>query len=148
MTALLLSLLIAATPAPASPVDAKATFERLKKLEGAWKSKDAQFLTLRVVANGAALIETVTVGPEKTLMSVTVYRLDGAELVATYDGDAHLVFKLAPGTSAGQLTFTDKAGSAALTLSTKDADSLEREVGMQGKKSAGKFTREYVDTLK
>lgn len=143
---LLTIALLAASPAPApsSPVDAATAFERLKKLEGNWKSKELA-VTFRIIAGGAAVVETVTAtaGADKSLVSVSVFRVEAGELVATVDADTHQVLK-ASSASTSAMHFEVKGAS--LTLSMKDADNLHRESSTRGSKAD--FTREYVDTLK
>jgi hypothetical protein len=151
LTALLLSTLLSVTPSKPGPADGPAAFERLKKLSGAWRSKDAQALTLRVLAGGGAVLEMRTSGSEQTLGAVTVYRLEGGELIAERDGARHSVLRLASA-SGEQLVFADKASGTTLTLSTASAGSLQvalvfrADAGEAG--SAATFVREYVDTLK
>jgi hypothetical protein len=148
---LLLSALLAAAPSKPATGEGPAAFERLKKLSGAWRAKDSQTLTLRLVAGGSAVLETRSAGPEQTLGAVTVYRLEGGELVAVRDGARHSELRLASA-SGEQLVFVDKAGGTTLTLSTASSDSLQvalvfrSDAGEAG--GGGTFVREYVDTLK
>jgi hypothetical protein len=144
MTFALVTALLFANPTPADKPatdkgpDAAAAFERLKKLEGNWRSKDGQVLALRVV-QGQAVVEQLTQAGK--LVSVTVYRLEGGELLATVDADSHGALKLTTAT-AQALKFDGHA--AGLTLTTPNADLLKREL----KAGAVEFSREYVDTLK
>ena len=140
----LILILLAAAPLTPGP----AAFERLKRLEGAWHSKDARYLTLRVVAGGAAVVETHTSGPGKQLDSVIVYRLENGELVAMYDGGAHATLKLASATER-ELRFVDKGSGSSLLVSSASTDALEEQVSLHGANEATVvFLREYVDTLK
>jgi hypothetical protein len=140
MTFALIAALLVANPAPAdkAPDAAAAAFERLKKLEGNWRSKDGQVLALRVV-QGQAVVEQLTQAGK--LVSVTVYRVEGAELLATVDAEAHAALKL---TNATAQALKFEGHGASVTLATPTADLLKREL----KASAVEFTREYVDTLK
>lgn len=68
---------------------AKAAFERLKKLSGEWidtteneHKKAGKSVTYKVVANGSAVFETLFPGLEHEM--VTVYYLDGDQLVLTH----------------------------------------------------------------
>ncbi len=146
MTLLALALLTA-TPAPA--LDAPAVLERFKKLEGNWKSKDGLELSFRVISGSNAVVETLTTGPDKLLVSVTVFRLEGAELLATVDADTHQILK-ATSAALGVIRFDlTRGGGTVLAYATKDPDALRREtVGKGNTSKAADFTREYVDTLK
>jgi hypothetical protein len=136
MTLALVVAVLAANPTPGEK--AAPAFERVKKLEGNWRAADGSVLSLRVV-QGAAVVEQLTQGGR--LVSVTVYRLEGVELVATIDASAHAVYRLAA-TSPTSLRF--EAPGAWLVLATRDAESLKRET----RGGAMEFTREYVETLK
>lgn len=76
----------AAAPTPA---EAKAAFEKLKSLKGEWidtsgdgDQKSGAKVTYRVVATGSAVIETLFPGQDHEM--VTVYHLDGPNLVLTH----------------------------------------------------------------
>ena len=155
--AILVALSLAAPPvAPA--VDATAAFERLKKMEGSWKTdgKDGpvQYVALRLVAAGTAVLETTTAADRTTVTSATVYSLDGPKLVAVHHGGG--------GTSRLELTGADPlaikfdgtgkdARVAALALVVKQSklrqEFTTRESGRDVKKSLDLLS-EYVDTLK
>jgi sarcosine oxidase gamma subunit len=140
MTLALVVALLAANPTPGErATPAAAAFERVKKLEGNWRSADGSVLSVRVVQGGATVVEQLTQGGR--LVSVTIYRLEGAELLATIDAAAHAVHRLAA-TSPTSLRF--EAPGAWLVLATRDAESLKRET----RGGAVEFTREYVETLK
>ena len=81
MMALAIGLALAAAQAERKP---NPEFEQLKKLEGAWESteKDGAKVTYKVASNGSALLETM-LHPKASEM-LTVYHLDGAELVLTH----------------------------------------------------------------
>jgi hypothetical protein len=72
----------------AGGVDAKAAFERIKKLAGDWQgtmmTPDGQATSSRVAvtAGGSAVIETLFAGSEHEM--VNVYHMDGADLVISH----------------------------------------------------------------
>jgi hypothetical protein len=156
MRALLLLLLLAA---PAAAPEGAPAFERLKKLEGNWHAKDGQTLAVRLINGGEAVLETVGLGADRGLASVALYRLEGGELLATHDGEAHAVLRFLP-TTAETLRFEARAepgkpapaGLASVTLTVRDAETLRRVtvLRVQGKEVARAvdYTREYLDTLK
>lgn len=154
----LIALSLAAGPAATPSVDANAAFERLKKMEGSWKTDardgPVQFVTLRVVAAGTAVLETTTAADRTTITSATVYSFEGSKLIATHHGSG--------GTSRLELTGTDPlaikfdgtakdARVAALSLVVKQSklrqEFTTRESGRDVKKSLDLLS-EYVDTLK
>jgi hypothetical protein len=141
---LLALVLLTATPVPV--VDAYAVFDRFKKLEGNWKSKDGLELSFRVISGGSAVVETLTSGPDKVLVSVTVFRIEGADLVATVDAETHQVLKAASALL-GVIRFDLAKAGTVLAYATKDPDALRRETAGKTSKATD-FTREYVDTLK
>lgn len=151
------ALALLAALAVAAPADGGAAFERLKKLEGSWKTdaKDGpvQYVLLRVVG-GNAVLETTT-GPDRTTVtSATVYSLEGAELIASNHGAggaSRLKVKDADQTA---IRFDGSAKDArlvALALVTRDnklvLEQTLREGGREVKRSLT-LLREYVDTLK
>lgn len=79
---------VAAEPRPPA---ARAELERLKALAGTWKgpagepgAKDSvdAVVTYKVTGGGSALVETI--GPDTEHEMVTVYHLDGDELLLTH----------------------------------------------------------------
>ncbi|MFZ5441016.1 MAG: hypothetical protein ACOZQL_13495 [Myxococcota bacterium] len=146
-----------AAPAPVAPaVDGTAAFERLKKLEGGWKSdaKEPQFVMLRLVANGTAVLETVTGADRTAVLSATIYAFEGTELVATHygsGGTSHLKLKELDASTLRFEGTSKEARLAAVTVTTKDPKlKLEitvRENGREAKRAL-ELLREYVDTLK
>ncbi len=159
--ALALAVTLAAPPmAPAPPVaalDDAAAFERVKKLEGSWKSeaKDgAQYVLVRVVAGGTAVLETVTGVDRTSITSVTVYALEGGELVATHHGATgatRLKAKSLDGQALGfePVSKEPKVSSLSLVVAENKLrqDWVVREGYRDVKKSVA-LLREYVDTLK
>jgi hypothetical protein len=153
MRALLLAVLLAA---PAAAPEGPGAFERLKKLEGNWHTRDGQTLGLRLVGGGEAVMETLGLGADRALATVAVYRLDGQELVAAVDGEVHAHLRFVPTTSDG-LRFEAtgegaKVGLVSVSLTVRDAETLRRVAvtRAQGKDTARStdYTREYLDTLK
>ncbi|HLG93462.1 MAG TPA: hypothetical protein VI546_01355 [candidate division Zixibacteria bacterium] len=63
-------------------------FEKLKSLTGEWqaKTKDGQpvKVSYKLVSNGSALIETLEMGKKGEGTMVTVYHLDGDQLMMTH----------------------------------------------------------------
>jgi len=159
--ALALALVVSAppaAPAPAATLDGAAAFERVKKLEGSWKTdgKDGavQYVAIRLVANGSAVLETTTAADRTSVTSVTVYALEGTELVAT-NHSAGGQSKLKASTNAGDtLKFdglTKDAKVSGLHFVIKESKLRQewqvREGGKDVKKAID-LLREYVDTLK
>lgn len=81
-------LLLAVTlPATARATESAASvFKQLKSLLGEWEGKFADgrehSVSYRLMAGGSVLVETWTLGPERE--SMTLYHLDGEQLVATH----------------------------------------------------------------
>jgi hypothetical protein len=71
---------------PGSVAAPRETFDRLKALVGAWRGQrpDGREIgvTYRLTAAGTVLVETWALGPGRE--SLTLYHMDGAELVATH----------------------------------------------------------------
>ncbi len=138
----------------AAAPDGAAAFERLKKLEGNWRSKDGQTVSLRLLGTGQAVLETVGLASDRGLTSVGVYRLEGQELVLVHDGeDGHAAMKfLLSSPETLRFEVQARAGPVAVTLTLRDADTLRRTVVTRekGKDTARStdYTREYLDTLK
>jgi hypothetical protein len=80
--------LLLAGPAPAAgeeAVDAKAAFERLKKLAGEWEGDTPNGkarLTIDVIANGTTIVEREQMAKAPDM--VTMYHLDGNRLLLTH----------------------------------------------------------------
>lgn len=162
-----LCTLVAGAALAAPPAgQAKAAFDRLAKLDGNWKTQakdDVAFITWRVIASGAAVLETVSNADHTRITSVTVYAVEGDELVASHFGAevAHprLALKVA---DAGRLRFEVLAGDApkdakvahvsALLLVVKGEDVVTLEwtttAGGKATRRAVELKREYLDTLK
>ena len=70
------------------PVEAKAAFDALKGLVGTWTIEEAPVadasttIVYKVVGNGSAVVEDMFPGSDHSM--VTVYHLDGDELVMTH----------------------------------------------------------------
>lgn len=147
MSALLLALglLLGAPPADS----AAATFEKLKALEGNWKTadKEPRYVSLRVISNATAVLEMVTFADRTKVVSAAVYHLEGGKLVLTHYGAAG-----APKLEAragGKLEFEGKGGAVtSVTLTPKGDDKLAHETVSASGKLSLELTREYVDTLK
>ncbi len=136
-----LSLLVALS---LSAPDGAAVFEKLKGLEGAWKTaaKDGnpRYVTVRLVGGGTAVLETTTGSDRTRVTSVTLYALVATRHDAA--GGARLKVKDAEG---GTVRFTD--GSRTLTLSLKSDKLTVDLAGKDGRQSV-ELLREYLDTLK
>lgn len=105
------ALLALSTPLPAPAADAppaaRAQLERLKALAGTWKGKghgmDVE-VTWRVTGNGSAVVETM--GPGTPYEMITVYHLDGDQLLLThYCGAGNQPTLKAVGGDAGSIAF-------------------------------------------
>ena len=157
---LLLAISLAAPPAApaAAPLDANQAFERLKKMEGSWKTdaKDGpvQYVTLRLIAGGSAVLETTTAADRTTVTSATIYSWDGIKLIATHHGGGGTSRLELSGMDPSQLKFdalTKDVRVAALALVVKQSklrqEYTTRESGREQKKALDLLS-EYVDTLK
>lgn len=72
-------------PSLAAEPSASAVFAALKPLVGEWRSTDpanATRVSYALVANGSTLVESWTMSPTRT--SMTVYTMDGERLLATH----------------------------------------------------------------
>lgn len=159
--ALIAALVLAAPPAsaPAAAPDGTAGFEKLKKLEGSWKTDakagPAQYVTLRFIGAGISLLETSTGADRSTVNAAAVYTFEGQKLVVMhYGGGGTSRLELTAGGDANTVKFegTSKdARVAALTLTLKDTKLVQewtvREGGREVKKTL-ELQREYLDTLK
>lgn len=151
------ALALLAALAVAAPTDGSAAFERLKKLEGSWKTdaKDGpvQYVMLRIVG-GNAVLETTT-GPDRTtVVSATVYSLEGSDVLASNHGVGGVSRLKLKDADQVAIRFDGSAKEArivAVSLATRDnklvLEQTIREGGKEAKKSLT-LLREYVDTLK
>jgi hypothetical protein len=130
------------------PVDGTA-FDKLKALEGQWRAGSGEvtkYVTLQVISNGTAVLETVTGADRLRVLSASVFHLENGKLVVSHFGPGGAVRLEAK--SQGKLEFEGKgAALAALSLSMKD-DRLIRETSSSTGKVTLDLSREYVDTLK
>lgn len=160
--ALALAMSLASPPATAAAVaagavDGPAAFERVKKLEGSWKTdakEAAQYVMVRLVAGGTAVLETVTGADRTNVTSMTVYAMEGAELVATHYGATGATRLRVKSLDGQQLVFEPHSKEPkvlGLTLGLAEGklkqDWALREGYREVKKSVA-LLREYVDTLK
>lgn len=85
---LLTASFAAAEPRPVTPADAKAIFERIKTLEGTWKSKSTkgwtEVSTYEVAAQGSVIIERSHFEGEPNDGMMTTFFLDGERLLMTH----------------------------------------------------------------
>lgn len=147
MSALIVAfgLLLGAPPADS----ATATFDKLKALEGNWKTSDKEpkFVSLRVISNATAVLEMVTGADRTKVVSAAVYYLEGGKLVLAHYGAAGAP-KLEV-RAGGKLEFEGKGGAVtSVTLTAKGDDKLTHETVSSAGKVSLELTREYVDTLK
>lgn len=142
---------------PSGSLDTNAAFERLKKMEGSWKTDvrdgPVQYVTLRLVGGGTAVLETTTAADRTTITSATIYALEGTRLVATHHGTAGTSRLELSGSDAAALKFdgSKDARVSALALVVKQnklrQEFTTREAGRDVKKALDLLS-EYVDTLK
>lgn len=135
-------LMVAAPPA-------HEAFEKLKALEGNWKAGEkgaAKYVSLRVIAGGSAVLETVTGADRTKVLSASVYSLEGGKLVLAHYG-ATSAPKL-EAKSNGKLEFEGRGSPSAVSLTPKGDDKLLYEMVSATGKTSFELTREYVDTLK
>lgn len=143
------ALLLAVSLFVAAPTDATPVFDKLKSLEGNWKTtdKEPKFVSLRVISGSTAVLELVTAADRTRVVSAAVYYLDGGKLVVSHYGAAG-----APKLEAranGKLEFEGKGGAVTLvTLTPKADDKLTHETVSASGKTSLELVREYVDTLK
>lgn len=119
-------------PAPATPQQA---FEQLKGLQGDWQSPDGIAVSVRTTGGGSAVTETLFPGTPHEMMSV--YHMDGANLVLThYCSGGNQPRMMLEDTKGGRLTFGYAGGSnigAATShihqgwIAVKDADHYDAE---------------------
>lgn len=163
----LLVILAAAATLSAAPNDAKSGFEAMKKLEGSWKqtAKDGStsYVSLSVISNGHAILETMTNKDRSKVSTSSVYHLDGDQLVMTHysaQGNApRMRARLIEPTKIRFETYEvmnlkgpNQNQMTAVTFSFKDTDNLIQEwISKEGGKESKivfDLKREYVDTLK
>jgi len=80
---------IVAVPGVAEPADPAArAYERFKSLAGTWRAEStkgwSEEITIEVIASGSAVMSTTTFRDAPDRKMVTLYSLDGANLVATH----------------------------------------------------------------
>ncbi len=148
----------AAAPPKTVAVDTTAAFNRLKQLDGMWKTDvkggSVQFVTWRLVAGGSAMLETAS-GVEKTnITSVTMYAFEGTALLATHYGPSGTEqFKLNR-VDVGGLRFGAVAKNPrveALTVSLASNTLTEEWTIRDSGRSLNRvlqFQREYIEALK
>lgn len=156
--ALVVALTLAAPPAAPS-ADGNVGYEKLKKLEGSWKTeaKDgpAQYVTLRFIGAGISMLETSTGADRATVNAAAVYTFEGTRLVVMhYGGGGTSRLELVPSSDPNVLRFEGASRDsrvAGLTLLLKDnklrQEWTTRESGREVKKAL-QLQREYLDTLK
>lgn len=155
--ALFVALSLAAPPA-APAVDANAAFERIKKLEGSWKTdaKDGplQYVTWRLVAGGTAVLETTTAADRTTVSSAVIYSFEGTHLIATHHGSGGSSKLELSGSDPTFVKFDSGAKDARVSglVLTMKQNKLRQEwatrEGGRDVKKALDLLSEYVDTLK
>jgi hypothetical protein len=156
---LIAALLLAAPPVPAALPDGAAGFEKLKKLEGSWKTDakagPVQYVTLRLIGAGSSLLETSTGADRSTVNAAAVYTFEGQKLVVThYGGGGTSRLELAAGGDANTVRFEGASKDArvsglvmTLTATRLVQEWMVREGGREVKKTL-ELQREYLDTLK
>jgi hypothetical protein len=163
----LLLLLTATLTLGAAPIDARAGFEAMKKLEGSWKQTSADgsitYLNLSVVSSGSAILEQRTGKDRSKISAVSVYHLDGDQLVMQhYGAQGNQPRMRAKQLEANRIRFETyevlnlKTPTAShmsgVTFTFKDSDHLTQEwtqkEGGKESKIVFELQREYVDTLK
>ena len=78
-----LALIAFGSIAIAGQPSTRTVFDRLKTLEGDWRSTSGKTtVNYRLIANGSSIVETWTMSP--TRQSMTVYTMDGNQVIATH----------------------------------------------------------------
>lgn len=150
--ALAVALTFAAAP------DANGAYEKLKALEGTWKTDakagPVQFVTLRFIGAGSSLLETSTGADRGTVNAAVVYSFEGPKLVLTHygaGGTSKLDLAVSDATTIKFEAAAKDARVASVVFTIKDnklkQEWTQREGGREVKKSV-ELLREYVDTLK
>lgn len=80
---------VAAAPGHADPADpAELAYDRFKSLAGTWRADStkgwSEEVTIEVIARGSVVMSTTTFRDAPDRKMVTMYSLDGANLVATH----------------------------------------------------------------
>jgi len=134
-----------------------AGFERLKELAGTWETDKGGMqatVVYRLTAGGSALHETISPGTDHEM--VTIYTLDGDDLILTHycvmgnqprmkaeKSDKADVIKFACTTGGGNMKCEADGHMHAAVFTFKDKDSLVSEWTMRkGGKDAGSYTFE------
>lgn len=149
MNILTVLLALSASVAGAATTPAQQAFDELARLQGQWESTSGRRHTVdfKLIANGTVLVETWTMSPTRT--SMTVYAMDGMRLLATHfcpqgnqprlrlaekDADGRYQFRFLDGTN-----LQDPAGSHqhALRIEIDSADAFRRSETYVGNASVG-----------
>jgi hypothetical protein len=147
MSPLLVAVSLFVTAPPVA--EASAVFEKLKSFEGNWKAGDkeaARYVSIRVISNATAVLETVTGADRTKVLSAALYYLDGAKLVLAHYGPGG-----APRLEAragGNVEFEAKGAAVSFVSLKLSGDKLVHETVSATGKSVVELRREYIDTLK
>jgi len=126
-----------APPPAAGSVDARAAFERIKKLAGDWQGTlmapdgAATSTRLEVTAGGNAVLEKLFAGTDHEM--VNVYHMQGSELMVTHycDSGNQPLLRYSADKSSPDLMVFDFAGGANLDPA-KDAHIHAARIALQG----------------
>ncbi len=136
-----------ASPAAAQALPPDQAFQSLKALAGDWQGRTASGRTFlvnyRLIANDTVLVETWTMSPTRT--SMTVYHMDGEALIATH---------YCPHGNQPRLQYRPELSGERLHFSFRDATNLvdpnaahQHEFWIEIAPGAAAFTRDetYVE---
>lgn len=127
-------LLAAALLADEKPAVPKSTpeFEKLKTLTGEWeaKTKDGQTVktTYKLVSNGSAVMETLDMGKKGEGTMVTVYHLDGDQLMMTHYCSANNQPRMKAQPASGEINSLAFSYLDATNLAPPDSGHMHRLV--------------------
>ncbi len=117
---LLLSVALLFADEKAKTPKSNPAFEKLKSLAGEWQAKtdDGQSVqvTYKLVSNGSALVETLEMGKKGEGTMVTVYHMDGDNLMMTHYCSANNQPRMKAKAASGEIK--------SLTFSYVDATNL------------------------